>query len=214
MATDQRDVRYEVRYGWRGRSGGAVGLVVIAVLVVAGIVINPGGDRLVYVAGPLFLALVIALLVRQVRPFLRRQVALRVDAAGVVLGGFGPRAGGSRTYAWDRVIRIQVYEVDVMRAAPDDGPHRTDTSRWVQVDLRDGAPERTELSGARLDEAALVRAVQALMPQVTVSVGGHYDESTDPARDPGRPPGPEHLAEGMSRFVRRLRQDRAGSSEG
>ncbi|WP_067467805.1 hypothetical protein [Actinomadura macra] len=213
MVRDQRSAGYEVRYGWRGRLRGAIGLAAIAVLVLAGTVINPGGDRLMYVVGPLFLVLVSGLLLRQVRPVLRRQVALRVDAAGVVLGGFGPRAGGSRTYPWSRITQIRVYELEVMRAVPDDGPHRVDVTRWVQVDLLDGAPERTALSGVRLDEDALVRAVRAIMPRVTVSVGGYYDESTDPALGPERPPGPGLLADGLHRFVRGLERKRTDSPE-
>ena len=161
---------YVARYGWHKRVKGSVALVLGVVMVVA-FVVSGRFSFWVDVGELGMLALFAVCLARTAGPALRRDVAVAIDAPGIVLGGLGVWGAGQELIPWSQVARVRLYEYTWFDSSSEvnaiyDYP-------TVHIDRRDGQVTRTDITGARLDPGRLREAVAAFAGQVPVSVEGN-----------------------------------------
>jgi hypothetical protein len=179
------DLGYEARYGLRGRPGGIIALC----LALAALAALPGmstwvrvTDLVFFGGGGLFLLAVAA----------TRQVALRLDAEGITLGGTPPRyRSGTRLVPWSEIDGVVLWRQHLPRGAsmryvgivrrpdapPLAGQRAAAVGRVAASILTPGVPADVVMAsravnGWRLDETRLAAAVHHFAPGVTISKHG------------------------------------------
>jgi hypothetical protein len=162
---------YVARYGWHGRVKGSAALVLGEVLVVAFLASNRFSFWID--VGELgVLALFAVCLARTAGPALRRDVAVAIDAPGIVLGGLGFWGVGQELIPWSQVTRVRLYEYHWVDSTSE-GPISIHYYPTVHIDRGDDQVTRTVTTGARVDAGGLREAVAVFASQVPVSVEGH-----------------------------------------
>ena len=191
---------YVARYGWHKRVKGSLALA-LGVLLVAAFVVSGRFSFWVDVGELGMLALFAVCLARTAGPALRRDVAVAIDAPGIVLGGLGAWSAGQELIPWSQVARVRLYEYTwIDSSAETTVIHDYPT---VHIDRRDGQVTRTDITGARLDPGRLREAVAALAGPVPVSVEGNV--GADPLAPTG---GVQAALAPMLHFADRLRAAR------
>jgi hypothetical protein len=158
------------RCGWRSRIKGSVALA-LGVVLVAGFIVSDRFSSWTDLGELAVLGLFAVCLARTAGPALRRDVAVAIDTAGIVLGGLGFWSARRELIPWPQITGVRVYEYSWYDSSsePPGAIHHYPT---VHIDRRDGQVTRTVVTGVRLDTQLLCEALSVFAAGIPVTVEG------------------------------------------